>query len=97
SSSRYSVHSSRIDFYLRYAPNRHASRHLQDRFSSSLGGTLSRASRNKDNIIRLQFQIRSLGGEDLFEREWNFFRTFRRLADNFSSIQRRVRISALSK
>ncbi len=81
----------------RHAPDRHASGHLQDRLSSPFGSALPGTAGNEDDIVWLQLQIRSLGGQNLLKCEGNIFRAFRGLADQPGSIQSSVGPGALSE
>src|SRR6266403_1518647 len=80
-----------------YAPDRYASRHLQDRFSSLFSRTFSGAVRNKDNIVCLQLRIGSLCGHNFCKGKRNILGTLRSLADEPGRIQFRVRVSPLSE
>src|SRR6266403_647065 len=81
----------------RYAPDRYASRHLQDGLSSLFCRTFAGAVRNKDNIVCLQLWIRSLCSHNFSEGKRNILRTLRSLADEPGRIQFRVRVGPLSE
>src|SRR4030081_2209636 len=81
----------------RYAPDRYAGGHLQDRLSAAFGSALPCAARNKDDIVCLELHIWSLCGQNLLKGEGNILWASRSLADEPGSVQSGVGIGALSE
>src|SRR6266436_3667834 len=87
----------RVTHTSRYAPDRHAGCHTQDRLSSAFGSALPRAAWNEDDIVWLELQIRSLCGQNFLKREGDFFRALWGFANEPGRVQSRVRVGALSE
>src|SRR5436309_8212533 len=80
-----------------YAPDRHAGCHLQGSLSRAFAGTQPCADGNKDDVVRLELQIRSFCGQNLLQREWDLLRPRRGFSDQLGPIQSRVGTGALSQ
>src|SRR5881628_3689228 len=81
----------------RYAPDRYAGGHLQGSLSNAFASTYRCADGNKDDVVRLELQIRSLCGQNLLQREWDLLRARWGFADHLGRIQSRARTGALSE
>src|SRR5437867_3144079 len=80
-----------------YAPDRHAGCHLQGSFSCAFAGTHPCTGGNKDDVVWLEWQIRSLCCQNLLQQEWDLLRPRRGFADQLGRIQSRVGAGALSQ
>src|SRR5213594_2868533 len=81
----------------RYAPDRYAGGHLQGSLSNAFASTYRCADGNKDDVVRLELQIRSLCGQNLLQREWDLLGARCAFADQLSRIQSGVGAGALSQ